>query len=125
MSVHCEKCGQASYLPGLVRGLESELEAKVKECAKLKRNFKNSFEAGESLMKQRDQLRACLKEVVDTLKFYGDENTYYAESNPYGYTYGLVPNHDCEHLKHKGGLKFAGKRARQAIEKANKILEGE
>lgn len=40
MSVHCEKCGQASYLPHLVRTFEKELKARKKINAEVKKRLK-------------------------------------------------------------------------------------
>lgn len=61
------------------------------------------------------KLTAALKRAVEALEFYANKNTYYAESNPYGYTYGLVPNHDCDASKEHSGLRFGGKRGREAL----------
>jgi hypothetical protein len=69
----------------------------------------------QKLDAENKELKEKLSKARRALEFYADRNTYYCESNPYGYTYGLVPNHDCEAIKEMGGLRFGGKIARQTL----------
>lgn len=90
------------------------------EIAQLKALLEREQQENKWIRDANNALAEKNKKLIEALKFYANKNTWYAESNPYGYTYGLIPNFDCDASSEHRGLRFGGRLARKALEENDK-----